>query len=160
GSTLQLRVGGVKGVAWQMGDLAGRLPLGGDVFVAATIRESEWQDRRSLELMAEAVRPSGPLRLEPGARGDASARAARLVARAPRPGVPTEPAGTGQAGRLVAGPLADPVTDLERLVAAGEPFVLDLSDADLARLHGAAPTRPTLHAHSRGLGVSRPGRTR
>ena len=157
GSTLQLRVGGVKGVAWQMGDLAGRLPLGGDVFVAATIRESEWQDRRSLELMAEAVRPSGPLRLEPGARGDASARAARLVARAPRPGVPTEPAGPGQAGRLVAGPLADPVTDLERLVAAGEPFVLDLSDADLARIEDEALSYPTVHELRRGLVAFRRG---
>src|SRR5690606_8137363 len=36
-TTLQFRVGGVKGVAWQKGDLAGHLPLGGDVHVAATI---------------------------------------------------------------------------------------------------------------------------
>lgn len=156
GATLQLRVGGVKGVAWRMGDLAGHLPLGGEVHVAATIRESEWQDKRHLELMAEAVRPSGPLSLAPEARGEESRRALRLVARAPRPGVPADPRAAAR-GRLVAGPLSDPVADLQRLVAAGEPFTLDLSDRDLARIEAEALSYPTVHELRRGLVAFRRG---
>jgi len=156
GSTLQLRVGGVRGVAWRLGGLAGRLPVGGEVHVAATIRESEWRNERRLELMAEAVRPSGPLGLAPDARGEHSARAARLVARAPRPGVPTA-AGTPPRGRLVAGPLPDPVAALEELVAAGEPFTLDLSDTDLARIEDEALSYPTVHELRRGLVAFRRG---
>src|SRR5690606_7203860 len=156
GSTLQLRVGGVRGVAWRLGGLAGRLPVGGEVHVAATIRESEWRNERRLELMAEAVRPSGPLGLAPDARGEHSARAARLVARAPRPGVPTA-AGTPPRGRLVAGPLPDPVAALEELVAAGEPFTLDLTEQDLARVEDEALSYPTVHELRRGLVAFRRG---
>ncbi|HEX7038918.1 MAG TPA: single-stranded-DNA-specific exonuclease RecJ, partial [Trueperaceae bacterium] len=156
GTTLQLRVGGVKGVAWRLGGLAGRLPLGGEVHVAATIRESEWRDTRSLELLAEAVRPNGPLGLAPEARDEASQGAALLVARAPRPGVPTAPRGVPR-GRLVAGPLDDPVAELERLVAAGEPFTLDLTEEDLARVEDEALSYPTVHELRRGLVAFRRG---
>ncbi len=156
GSTLQLRVGGVKGVAWRLGGLAGRLPLGGEVHVAATIRESEWRDTRSLELMAESVRPGGPLGLAPDARGEESRRAASLVSRAPRPGVPTAPRGVSR-GRLVTGPLGDAVAELERLVAAGEPFTLDLSEEDLAQVEDEALSYPTVHEVRRGLVAFRRG---
>lgn len=156
GSTLQLRVGGVKGVAWQQGDLAGRLPLGAEVHVAATIREAEWQNQRSLELLAEAVRPTGPLRLAPDARGEASRAAAQLVTRAPRPGVPTAGASDWRA-RPVAGPFGDAVSELGRLVAAGEPFTLDLSDADLRTLEDEALSYPTVHELRRALVAFRRG---
>src|SRR5690606_32552836 len=80
----------------------------------------------------------------------------RLVARAPRPGVPTA-AGTPPRGRLVAGPLPDPVFALEELVAAGEPFTLDLSDTDLARIEDEALSYPTVHELRRGLVAFRRG---
>ncbi len=157
GTTLQLRVGGIKGVAWQMGDLAGQLPLGGDVFVAATLRENEWQSQRNLELLAEAVRPCCPLSLDASSRGPETAAAAARVARAPRPGVPTAAARGPATGPLVTGPLADPVADLERHLASGAPFTLDLSEQDLARIEDEALGYPTVHELRRGLVAFRRG---
>ena len=65
GSTLQLRIGGVKGVAWTMGSLAGTLPTGGSVNAAVTLAENEWRDKKTLEFVAEAVRPFERLTLAP-----------------------------------------------------------------------------------------------
>ncbi len=70
GRTLQLRVGGVKGVAWRMGELAEQFGRGADVNVAATLNESEWRDVKSLEFIAEAVRLAAPLPLAPDAEGN------------------------------------------------------------------------------------------
>src|SRR5690606_28827877 len=58
---------------------------------------------------------------------------------------------------LVAGPLPDPVAALEELVAAGEPFTLDLSDRDLARIEAEALSYPTVHELRRGLVAFRRG---
>ncbi len=148
-TTLQLRVGGVKGVAWQKGDLAGHLPLGGDVHVAATIRESEWQNRRSLELLAEAVRPSGPLRLS--AAEEDLAAAASLVTRAPRAGSSAPRTNKTAVSRVVFDLLPDPIARLEELVTAGQPFTLDLDDRELARVEDEALSYPTVHELRAGL---------
>ncbi len=148
-TTLQFRVGGVKGVAWQKGDLAGHLPLGGDVHVAATIRESEWQNQRSLELLAEAVRPSGPLRLS--AAEEDLAAAASLVTRAPRAGSSVPRTSTTAVSRVVFDLLPDPIARLEELVAAGQPFTLDLDDRELARVEDEALSYPTVHELRAGL---------
>jgi len=63
GATLQLRIGGVKGVAWKMGHRADALSLGEPVNAAVVLNENEWHDRRTLEFIAEALRPAMPLGL-------------------------------------------------------------------------------------------------
>ena len=63
GRHLQLGVGGVKGVAWNRGDLAAELRPGGALQVAAQVRENHWNDRRTLEFVADALRPADPLPL-------------------------------------------------------------------------------------------------
>jgi single-stranded-DNA-specific exonuclease len=64
GGTLQLRIGGLKGVAWRKGELAKHLKPGRAVNAAITLRESFWQNRRSLEFVAEEVRDARMLALE------------------------------------------------------------------------------------------------
>lgn len=71
-TTLQLKIGGVKGVAWKMGTLADALPLGEPVSAAVTLAENEWRDKKTLEFVAEAVRPFQRLALAPADGGIAS----------------------------------------------------------------------------------------
>src|SRR5690606_18973725 len=148
-TTLQFRVGGVKGLVWLKGALAGHLPLGGDVHVAATIRETEWQNQKSLELLAEAVQPSGSLRLS--AAEEDLAAAASLVTRAPRAGSSVPRTSTTAVSRVVFDLLPDPIARLEELVAAGQPFTLDLDDRELARVEDEALSYPTVHELRAGL---------
>jgi single-stranded-DNA-specific exonuclease len=63
---LQLRVRDVKGVAWGMGDRAADLRPGRAVQAAAALRENVWNDRRTLEFVAEDVRAAAPLPLAAG----------------------------------------------------------------------------------------------
>ena len=63
-STLQLRVAGIKGVAWQKGELAETLPSGETVNTVISLQENVWNDRRTLEFLAEEVRPAEPLGFE------------------------------------------------------------------------------------------------
>ena len=60
-TTLQLRVGGLKGVAWQKGELAEQLPSGAAVNTVISLQENEWQGKRSLEFVADDVRAARPL---------------------------------------------------------------------------------------------------
>ncbi len=162
-TTLQLRVGGVKGVAWQKGDLAGHLPLGGDVHVAATIRESEWQNKRSLELLAEAVRPSSPLGLSLDDGDEPALAKVALVSRAPRLGVAAgaRPGGSaapasngvdrGSPTQVVTGLMPDPIARLEGLVASGTPIGFDLDERELTRVEDEALSFPTVHELRIGL---------
>ena len=151
-TTLQLRVGGIKGVAWQLGDLAGQLPLGAGVNVAATIRESEWRQQKELELLAQAVRPAARLGLDGSLRDATTASAAKRIQRS------TDLSGPVLTGTMVAeGPLAAPIETLEALVASGEPFVLALTESDLAAIEDEALSYPTLHELRRGLVAFRRG---
>lgn len=61
GKHLQLRVEGVKGVAWQQGGQATTLSRGATVSAAISLRENFWQDKRSLEFIADEVRLAEPL---------------------------------------------------------------------------------------------------
>ena len=63
-ATLQLRLGGIKGVAWQQGELAAELPLGHEVGAMFELRENVWQNRKSIEFVARGVRPAAPLGFE------------------------------------------------------------------------------------------------
>ncbi len=66
-TTLQLRVGGIKGVAWHKGELAAHLPGGGAVNAVVSLQENEWQGQRSLEFIADDVRAARPLGFAEGA---------------------------------------------------------------------------------------------
>jgi len=164
-ATLQLWVDGVKGVAWQQGHIAASLPVGGGVNVACTIRETEWQQKVSLEILAQAVRPAALLALEPSARGPHSLAAAVLVGRqgvsAGDAGDPGEaPVGQGFTGARPAriDDLGeDPVAGLEGLVATGQPFLLALDQVALGRIEQEALEYPTVHDVRRGLVAMRRG---
>lgn len=61
GHTLQLRIGGIKGVAWQKGDQASRFQPGQPINAVVSLRENIWQDKRNLEFIAEDLRSAEPL---------------------------------------------------------------------------------------------------
>lgn len=56
GNTLQLRIAGIKGVAWQKGDLANSLQLGQDYEAIISLQENNWQNKRNIEFIAEDIR--------------------------------------------------------------------------------------------------------
>jgi single-stranded-DNA-specific exonuclease len=56
GATLQLRIGGIKGVAWRQGERASSLPTGETVNAVVSLRENIWNDKKSLEFIAEDIR--------------------------------------------------------------------------------------------------------
>ena len=61
GNTLQLRIGGVKGIAWSKGELARKFPAGLGVNVAISLRENLWREKRSVEFVATEIRLGKPL---------------------------------------------------------------------------------------------------
>ena len=61
GKHLQLRVGGVKGISWNKGEEAPELAGKPTVNAVASLRENEWQGRKSVEFIAEEVRVAAPL---------------------------------------------------------------------------------------------------
>ncbi|MEM7736214.1 MAG: single-stranded-DNA-specific exonuclease RecJ [Deinococcota bacterium] len=63
GTHLQLRVGGVKGIAWQRGEQAETLTRRDALNVAMSLRENEWQGKRSIEFEAHDLRSAEPLPL-------------------------------------------------------------------------------------------------
>ncbi len=64
GKHLQLRIGGVRGVSWNSGELAASLKCGNRVNAAVNLRENTWQGRTQLEFLAEEVCPAEPLAYE------------------------------------------------------------------------------------------------
>lgn len=56
GNTLQLRIGGIKGVAWRQGERASSFPIGETVNAVVSLRENIWNEKRSLEFIAEDIR--------------------------------------------------------------------------------------------------------
>jgi single-stranded-DNA-specific exonuclease len=56
GHTLQLRIGGIKGVAWRQGERASSFPMGETVNAVVSLRENIWNEKRSLEFIAEDIR--------------------------------------------------------------------------------------------------------
>ncbi len=145
GHTLQLRVGGVKGVAWRMGELASSLPVGGAVNAAVELEENEFRNARTLEFRASAVRAATPLRLAPEVEEVGAA-----------PLVPAPVRRTG-AGRIVTDLSPDPVATLEALARSEEPVVLSLSPDALHELEQEAKELPTVTEVRRGLQSLRRG---
>jgi single-stranded-DNA-specific exonuclease len=60
GNTLQLRIGGIKGVAWRQGERASHFPTGETVNAVISLRENVWNEKRSLEFIAEDIRTAEP----------------------------------------------------------------------------------------------------
>ncbi len=163
GATLQVRVGGVKGVAWRMGALATSLPVGRMVNAAATLSENEWRERKTLEFIAEAVRAAAPLALA-ASTGDASLDGAERVHRGPAPGgsalapreleevrtAAHEAATAGRALWLVGLP-DDALAALRLAVAAGSDVYLDLDETALLALVARAATFPDVADVRRGF---------
>lgn len=150
-NTLQLRVGGVKGVGWRQGQLASALAPGGPVNAAVTLNESEWQGVRSLEFVAEAVRHAQPLKLmAPTPADDASSPSARGAATPCELNVRRhgDPDAGGRVLRELPG--ADTATALEEL-AAGPAVTLDLPATALADIEELARDLPTVGELRRGL---------
>lgn len=152
GRHLQLRVRDVKGVAWNLGDRAAHLSTGRAVQVAAALRENVWNDRRTLEFLADEVRPAVPLTLttrDPAPWG---------LDRVHRGRLPSPDAGR-QLLDLPEGP--DPLTAHEAvaaLLADGAPLWVHLDADTQERLWRRARRYPTVHdvraawwARSRGV---------
>lgn len=158
GATLQLRVAGIKGVAWRMGEQAAGLPLGAAVNVACSLRENEFRGTVSLEFEARAVRPAALLELAEEVSADG--RHEPLVV--DRPGA-AQPVTRGRPGLSLADVLApgegaaEFPAAMRRLLAGGESVVLDLGDADLDTLEAAALSYPTVGELRRSLQAYRRG---
>ncbi len=165
GATLQLRIGGVKGVAWKMGDHAATLPVGDAVNAAVTLTENEWRDRKSLEFVAEAVRPAAPLRLA----DDAVAAARTAFKRGAPPGA-TRLRPETLAELLEALPARgevclqrlpddDAVAALRTLAARSDAVAFDLDDGALAGVRWQALQFPTIDDVRRGFVALSRGQT-
>ncbi len=171
-STLQLRIGGVKGVAWKMGPLADALPLGEPVNAAVTLAENEWRDRKTLEFVAEAVRPFERLTLAPrdGLAPDGDAPDPRVV-RGRLAGVrPLDPPdletlvasldGTPPGPRavwLTGLPDDDAVLALRTLMERATRIGFELEPSALTALQAQALRYPTLDEVRRGFVALRRG---
>lgn len=134
GKHLNLRVGGVRGVAWDRGADAPALRAAGVINAAVTLRENTWQGKTQLELLADDVRPAAPLELS------TPSAVRRPLYRGPPP--------EGVDARWVrevplSADLLQLTAPLAALVRRGEPLSFDLPEAELGRL-AALPLPPTL----------------
>jgi single-stranded-DNA-specific exonuclease len=77
GNTLQLRIGGIKGVAWRQGDRANSFPTGETVNAVVSLRENIWNDKKNLEFIAEDIRMAEPLKAEESSEHETGLRIAR-----------------------------------------------------------------------------------
>jgi single-stranded-DNA-specific exonuclease len=151
---LQLRVRDVKGVAWDQGERAAALRPGQALHVAAALRENVWNERRTIEFVADALRPAAPLPLAPAPDGEAVPSARAHVRR----GTPSSP----DAGRrLLELPLGDdPLRahePLAGLLAEGRPLWFDLDADAQGAVARAARRYPTVHEVRRAFVALRAG---
>lgn len=156
-ATLQLRVGGIKGVAWQMGDRADALPLGQTVTAIVELRENEWNGKRSIEFLADGIRPWQQLgftderersgRIHRGRPAETGLRQIDAPHEVELEG--TEPLHV-RSLLLDADALAATET-LSALVGSGRVLHFDLTDAALERAVQRLDRYPTIHDLRRGF---------
>ncbi|MEX2542283.1 MAG: single-stranded-DNA-specific exonuclease RecJ [Trueperaceae bacterium] len=165
GGTLQLRIAGLRGVAWQKGALASSLRTGDFVNAAISVREREWKGKRELEFVASEIRPLAPLALSETStsliqgNGAQAKHGGSPVRRGRAPaGTPLLDAdGANEAPaiwitRLPASP--DPLaatSQLRDLLAAGTILYLDLDEPALAEARRTAQLLPTVADVRRGF---------
>lgn len=151
GATLQLRVGGVKGVAWQRGEQAATLSVGALHSVLVNLRENVWNERRSIEFLAEDLRPQ--MRL--GFTEEVEVPTRLYATRSRPPGeaevfaegdpLPAPEGGPLWLKRLPLAEVPGACAPLERLVRAGRPLYFDLSEAALAAAEARLAHCPSVH---------------
>ena len=155
-TTLQLRVAGLKGVAWQKGDLAAQLRPGSAVNAVISLRENEWQGKRSLEFLAEEVRYAEPLGLA------VSVSAEQRIFRGPAPAGSRALSSAEDAGleptaarHLRTVPLGDTLLSasapLHHLVASGATLYFGLDAEALRRLETYLLSYPSVQDVRRGF---------
>ena len=166
GGHLQLRVAGVKGVSWGKGIYAPQLPSGCTVNAAVSLRENEWQGKKSVEFLADEVRHAEPLGFPDESQVDGltdaeemrftKGRPARLNDVHVYPAGPDHPLGwkIGDAPparlRLRELPLLleEPLEltrPLDCLIRAKAQLYFDLSPTDLSELQTVALQYPGVH---------------
>ena len=126
GKHLKLRLGGVGGMAWNQGDAADTLRAAGQVNAAVSLKENTWQDKTTLEFLADGVRAARPLELD-------TPTELRPIFRG------TAPAGFTGTEVLELPLSADLLTltePLGKLVKENQGLLFNLSDKELARLDG------------------------
>ena len=127
GKHLKLRLGGVGGMAWNQGDAADALRTAGRVNAAVSLKENTWQNKTTLEFLADGVRAARPLEL------DMDQTSSHPIFRG------TAPADFGGAEVLELPLSADLLTltePLGKLVKESRGLLFKLSDKELARLDG------------------------
>ncbi len=67
-TTLQLRISGIKGVAWRKGDWADKFQTGEQVSAVISLRENNWNGQTNLEFIAEDLCAAKPLSTNPSQR--------------------------------------------------------------------------------------------
>ena len=156
-STLQLRVAGIKGVAWQKGELAETLPSGDTVNTVISLQENVWNDRRTLEFLAEEVRPAEPLgfKSQPENTSPAHVIRGKPQDESVEPVTALEGLEPTQTVWLQALPLAaDPLCathPLTTLLSEPRTVYFDLNPNELRRLEQTLLQYPTLHEVRRGF---------
>ncbi len=63
-TTLQLRISGIKGVAWRKGDMAEQFSPGETISAVVSLRENSWNGQTNLEFIAEDLKKAVPLSVE------------------------------------------------------------------------------------------------
>ncbi len=162
---LSLTFGGVRGVAWGQGEYADALRRAGRLGAVVSLKENTWQNKTSLEFVADDVRAAEPLGHDTSSNTEANAEAnAETNAEHPifRGTAPPDYAGdavTVQTLPLETGDLLELTRPLTALVRDGRALVFDLSPKELAGLEGLelpptlAEVRKAFGALQRGLPV-------
>ena len=124
GKHLKLRLGGVGGMAWNQGDAADTLRVAGQVNAAVSLKENTWQNKTTLEFLADGVRAARPLELDtptelrPIFRGTA----------------PADFTGTEVLELPLSADLLTLTEPLSKLVREEKVLLFNLSDSELRRL--------------------------
>ena len=127
GKHLKLRLGGIGGMAWNQGDAADTLRSAGQVNAAVSLKENTWQNKTTLEFLADGVRAARPLEL------DVTQTPSHPIFRG------TAPADFGGEVVLELPLSADLLTltePLRSLVQKNEGVLFKLSDREIGRLEG------------------------
>jgi single-stranded-DNA-specific exonuclease len=166
-ATLQLRLAGLKGVAWQMGNQAAALRPGEQLNAAVRLQETEWQGRKQIEFIASSLRPAAPLVASDGSLCTGHDGAAWQVRRGP-PGQTDvrrweRDGGASAADVLLldrfplGSDLATLTLEITQLLASGATLFFDLDERALAAVDAAAGQLITIADARKGFVVLQRG---
>ena len=133
GSTLQLRVNGLKGVAWQQGQRAAELKQGQSIQALISLTENDWNGSKSIEFLAEDIRQAEALQLL-----ESTQKASRIF---------RGPPDLSEVRHLKCLPYTDGILGLSKAlgIQTGEvPVFIDLDQAELEKLESHIAQLPDL----------------